>query len=389
MESANRTLAVSMLILVLACAFSGCNGKKERTPQFDIVGNPPDCVLALSTGDKGSEDSMLYAWRFPENRLLWSGSRDEVLSIWDRGMLYLGKDGVGWWDLNVETLAYEPASGVDVTWWNKPIAVGPENRIIYTFGHTVEPMRSIQAHYLDGRNPEDVNEFVADIVELPDMLPSNGWQTVYLDRPGQANASTPEKQPTRRLRILSEGTMAGEFTDILGLFPLDGCVVLHQEQGWFLLDPGDWRGIVPRSMSIGDLEGDLRPVARDGHDVIIADDLTDEEDEDAVQCTVYRYGIYSREADQIWDTGKIVENSTIVAADTINPDDYLFVLASNGNKKLTVVRLNQGNAEELCSCSLQRPFREAFVFALTEPEVPEVEIEAPVEESTSEPEPVM
>ena len=301
-------------------------------------------------------------------------------------MLYTGDDGVEWWDLDRETVKFEKAPDSGLTSWDKPIAVSPENRTIYAFAHSVEPLRSIRAFYTDEREPKDIDQFVGDIVETLPMLPSNGWPLVIIDRPGQAGAVTPEKLPTKRLRAYWEERMSGEFTELFGLYPLDGGVVIHRAEGWWLLEPGDWRGVVPRSMSLSHMDGELKPLLKDRGNIVISAEHDLSDDKKVSRCVVYRYGAYTRETVEIWETGKLIEGSRIVAADAIAPDDYLFLLASGQDKILTLVRFNGGNAQKLISLQLRKPFSEAFVYSLVPKieEPPETEL---VEETAVEEEP--
>lgn len=363
-----RSLYTALMIAALF-ALTGCPESTEPAPEFEIFSTPPACILAVSTGDIESEDSKFYVFAFPEGKLIYSGSRSDVLTIWTNGMLYKGTSDVEWWDLNLISLEYEPDPGVDLTSWNTPIAVHPEERVIFAMGHQVPPLRVLQAHFLDGTEPEEVNRTTADILEPLDMLPSNGWPMFYLDRPGTRFAVTPDDAPTRRLRLFYNREAAGEFSGILGLWPLKGEVIMHRDEGWYLLEPGDWRGVVPKTMSLDEISGELRPLERDGDSILFGMKETADDSDVATGYKLYRYGAYSRQVEEVWDAWEAVESGEILAGDVIGPDDYLLLLSVSPWQSLELGRLTRGQWESLGSVTLPEPSAEFFLFLLEEPPI--------------------
>ncbi len=377
-----RIAISTLLVAAFVMAACGCPDRGEQEPVVEIISSPPPSVLAVATGEPDSEDAWFYVWAFPSGELVHSGPRSEILSIWAGGMLRQGEEGVEWLDLDRETLEYAADPVVELTSWEKPIAVSPKDRIIYAMGHTVPPLRSLRVYFLDGSDFEEVDQLTADVLEPFDMLTSSGWPMFFLDRPGQAGAATPEKRPTRRLRLYHEKDFGGEFMDVYGVYPLSGCVVVHSDEGWLFLEPGGYPAVVARTMSLGEIPGEIRALARDGDTILMASNSVDEEGEITTTDALYSYGTYTRVAEQIWTPSEPHEPVMILDAEVIGPKDYLMVTGSPSDlSELVLVRLKNGYWSELAKVGMNQPATDVYVFELGEIEV---EAEEPVEVSAGE-----
>ncbi len=372
-----RRLIICLLLVVAACLIApGCRkpGASEEATGLQIIaeGHPSTWVIRT--------EKSLLVYELPSGRRLHSGPDEEVLAVWADGMLKAKDSTVDWLDLEPESGEYVSNPGVDLTSWNTPVAVDPEARIIYAFEHSVPPTRVIKAHYLDGRDPEHSTQHTAEEFETLHPLPVNGWMAFYVDRPSHAGAITPEEIPTRRLRVNHGRLIGGEFPEALGVYFLRDCVVVNQmEQGWLLLEDGAPGVVDKRTMSLGQIAGSLRPLARDENTILIAADELSDDGETVVGSSLYSYGAYTRQVSEIWDPSAMDGRWKILSLTVREHEDYYIVLGSLPDARtIMLVRLFEGEVEEFVRFSSGEPVVDATLF-LTEAD--ELELSLPIEVS--------
>lgn len=366
--------------LIAAVACLGCRGRPETRPVIESLAAPPPCVWEFTVPRPRSDKKTVHLYWFSPDGEIIETSQDDVLAFWSDGMLV--KDGVevDWLDFDPETESYVADPDADLTSWDTPVAVDPEKRIIYALAHMVAPSRKIEAHFLDGSEPEHVNQFTADEVETVDPLPNKGWTLIYVDRPGQATAATIDKKPTRRLRVYGGDKLGGEFHDVQSFFILEGCVVLNREEGWFLLEPGAGpMGVSNRTMSLSQIPGRPRPLARFEDTIVVASDELADDGETVTGCRLYTYHVYMRSVEEIWDSSEAGEQIAILSLAVRGLNDYLIVVGSfPESKRLTLGRLKDGDWSPLASADLPTPATSTEVFALGEVDAAPEEVQESV-----------
>jgi len=359
MNSPKHLILSVLLVLVFVTPAVGCRRGQESPVKtgLEILEESDPTVWSITSGDT------IRILELPTGKVRYEGPADEVLAVWVDGILKKADSTVEWLDCDPESGEYEPNPGVDLTSWETPIAVDPVARIIYAFGHSVAPSRVIQEHYLDGREPREVGQLVADEVEVFSPFPSNGWPVFYVDRPGQAGAITIDQSPTRKMRIYGGEHIGGEYPDVLEIFFLQNEVVVNLEsEGWVFMEING-RVVGKRTMSLGQIPGVPRPLARVGDAVLVAgDDLAD----DQVTVTgskLYLYGLYSRAVDLVWDPVDLMQPAKILAVAAKASGDYCIVLGSLPDMKvLTLVRYRDDNREITARMTLLEPVTSTSVF---------------------------
>lgn len=325
----NRIILNSALLLAAFISILfiiSCEQVEKSAPSpleshpLEITGSPDRAIWSITI------DGTIDIYEFPSGNRIYSGPEDEVLTSWDTGMLTRRDGEFQWWDLDLDTGEYNPVDELDLTSWHTPVAVDPQERIIYTFEHTVPPTRTIKAHYLDGRVPERTAEIVAEEIETLDPLPANGWPIFYVDRPSQAGAVTPEDEPTRKLRIYSGDNIGGEFPNVTYIQTLGDDVAIHSDDtGWMLLE--EKLGIVERrTMSLGQIPGNPRPLARDGNVILVASEQPSADGETEGGSALYRYEAYIRSVSEMPGPSKPDEPGKILSISVREPDEYYAVV---------------------------------------------------------------
>jgi hypothetical protein len=374
MNPPKHLISAVLILTVLVAPAVGCRKGRESPAKtgLDILMESDPAVWSITSG--GTTQIL----DLPSGKVSYEGSADEVLAVWVDGILKKTDSTVEWLDYDPGSGGYESNPGVDLTSWETPIAVDPVARIIYAFGHSVPPSRVIQEHYLDGREPREVGQLVADEVEVFSPFPSNGWPVFYVDRPGQAGAITIDESPTRKTRIYGGEHIGGEYPDVLEVFFLRNEVAVKLEsEGWVFMEI-DGRVVEKRTMSLGQIPGVPRPMARVGDAVLVAaDDLAD----DGVTVTgsrLYLYGLYSRTVDLVWDPVDLMPPAKILALAVKASGDYYIVLGSPPDMKiLTLVRYRGDSVEIIASLTLPEPVTATSVFFIppAEPELaPPIEV---------------
>lgn len=317
----NPDIAALLLFTVIAAFNVSCR-KTEDEPvpraasgELEIVGDADPAIWTITAGPN------VYVYRLPSGDLIQSSASNEILAIWAWGILTKSDGTFEWKDLDLETGEYTPADGLELTSWNVPVAVDPEERIIYAFEHTVPPSRVINAYRLDGREPVQTASLVAEEFELPDPLPANGWPIFYVDRPSQEGAISPTDEPTRKLRVYSGRYIGGEFPNVSEVVILEEDVAIYREDsGWLLFE--EFGGMVQqRTMSLGQIEGNPRPLARDGNEILVAAEMLSGEGS-----KLYRYGAYTREVSEMPSPSQTAEPGKILALTVKETGEYYVVV---------------------------------------------------------------
>jgi hypothetical protein len=302
----------------------------------------------------------------PENRMVLEASADEVLSYWGNG--YLSKIGgkVEWHDLNPFDSTYSVNPGLTLTSWDVPIAVDPLAKTVYAFGNAVKPSLRIELHILGETEPSLGNELVADTYELLTPLPSNGWPVFYVDRPSQAGtAIASEDASTKKLRVYGGTTVGGEISNVKGVFILDYAVAVENDTGWLLYQRMGPYDVPSRTMSLGQIPGNPRPLALLGDTLLVASDTFSEDGKTQTGCALYTYGIYTRLVQQIWDASSTGAVSKILTLTPVEPDDFLVVLGSLPDLKiLTLGNLENNTWNSQSTATLSNPLTSTQVFLL-------------------------
>ncbi|MFH1675829.1 MAG: hypothetical protein ABIC40_02305 [bacterium] len=321
-----QKIVVSITVLCALAAFSsGCKGGSARDKISELIAPPPlVCEWNTESRDKKETVNVYFS---AANDLIYSGPADQVYCVWDDGMLVKGSNGAEWQNLNRETGKYEPVEIPKITNWETPVSVDPVNSILYVMAHTVAPLRRLDAMYLDGRDAEQKGALTADDIEIPSPIPTNGWAYFYVDRPSEAKAVTIEKNAIRKLRCYGNGSLGGEFDDAENVFTLKNGIVLKRESGWILEEIAENSAfpIKGRTLSFGQIEGEIRPLVLIGDILLIAVDRMDSSGEKTIGCDLYEYGMYTRTPEKIWTVELDKKPATIIAADAESKGDYVLV----------------------------------------------------------------
>ena len=317
----NPSIAVLLLLLTTVIFSTSCR-KTEDVPapeavsgELEIVDDADPSIWTITAGDS------IYIYRLPSGDLIHSGTSDEILAVWARGMLTKSDGTFEWKDLDLETGEYSPVDGIELTSWNLPVAVDPEERIVYAFEHTVPPSRVINAYRLNGREPVQTASLAAEEIELLDPLPVNGWPVFYVDRPSQEGAISPSDEPTRKLRVYSGRYIGGEFPNVTDVVTLSEDVAIYREDaGWLLFE--EFGGMVQqRTMSLGQIEGNPRPLARDGNEILVASEMSSSEGS-----KLYSYGAYTREVSEMPGPSQTSEPGELLALTVKETGEYYAVV---------------------------------------------------------------
>jgi hypothetical protein len=148
---------------------------------------------------------------------------------------------------------------------------------------------------------------------------------------------------------------------------LQDCVALQDKDGWFLVESNGLGAVTNRSMSLTQILGALRPLARIDDTILVASDQLGSDGKAVVASTLYTYGIYTRLVEKIWDPGSGGSAQKILALTPIGPSDYIAVLGALPDQKvLTMGRLKDGAWEAMAKATLDSQPVNTFVFLIPE-----------------------
>ena len=168
-----------LLIPLVISLLPGCKPDKpvDEPPEFHISTNaaPPNSVVMLVTGETGYEGAFVTVFNFPGGDQVKSGPLDEIRAAWSDGILVKAEDRYEWYDWDFSTNKYVLDDDLDLSLWQTPMSVDPEQRLVYALGLKTPPARELEVYYLNGRSKESVNSFIAEIVEDIPLLPSNAF----------------------------------------------------------------------------------------------------------------------------------------------------------------------------------------------------------------------
>ena len=205
------------VVLSAMMALAGCPQPGYVGPvRFELDGLQDKLTVVAVT------DETIYFSMVPDDQSVDFST--EILDMenidgwWADGFLKGTQAGLEWIEITDGTGGADQKSADSLTAWHQPLAIDPDEGIIYSLGHTTPPARAIEAHYLDGREFEQIGAIVADIVEPVWPLPSNGWTLFWVDRPNEGGTNAMEGIPTRKLRIYGGSAIGGEFYDVVDYY---------------------------------------------------------------------------------------------------------------------------------------------------------------------------
>jgi len=353
-ECLNKLLPIVISMMICATAI-GCPPKPAPlSAAFESDSNIDPITVVITTEKEVLigylPDCTIQSKTFP---------RDDVLSYWSDGVLLKGTGVPEWMDFDRGKCEFISNPGVDLDQFEKPLSVNPGEKIIYALGHTVPPSRAVEAHHLDGREFDQIGALVADEVEPIWPMPSNGWILFWVDRPDQTGNNPLDDTPTRKLRVYGEGNIGGEFYDVIDYFLInDGLIMNTEKDGWVLFEAENVL-VRQRTMSLGQIPGKLRPLARDVDEILIASDSPDN-----TGSVLYTYGAYTRGIGQLWDPSDLLGDVKIHALAVKSPGDYYLIADSTEKpgREFSIVHLVDGNASVVGTVTFADEARSAQIF---------------------------
>jgi hypothetical protein len=178
------------------------------------------------------------------------------------------------------------------------------------------------------------------------------------------------------MRIYGGRSLGGEHAGVSAIYLLHDSVVVKKDNEWLLFERGGATGVENGPMSLSQIPGELRPLARINDTILVASDQAVGDEKNPAGSVLYTYGVYTRSVEQIWSTSDQNPSQKILAITPVGETEFLIVLGALPQLKvLTLGRLKDGNWEPLVKATLEN-------------EVTRTEIDFPPEPAPPEPEPI-